>query len=158
MGEQSAGPAVSGLDLVQNHQQAELIADVPHTLKEAGRGCADAALTLNRFNQDRTGAFRNRRLHGVQIIERHMVKAVGERAEANPMGLVRTGSQIGQRPAVERAFARNHPELMGIASVMVVTPDHLDRRLHRLGTRIVEEHRIGKGIGDQQVGNMLLRA
>ena len=82
MGEQLAGAADAGLHLVEDQEQAVLVAELAQAAQALRRHGADAALALDRLDQDGAGLGRDRRLQRLVIAERDLVEALDLRAEA----------------------------------------------------------------------------
>ena len=145
MGEETAGAADAGLHLVENQQQAVLVAQLAQAAQALRRHRTHAALALDRLDQDGGGLGTDGRLQRGMITERHLVEALDLRAEAFKILLLAAGRDRGQRAAVEGAFESDDAETFGVAPDRVILAGHLDRAFERLGTRIGEEHLVGEG-------------
>ena len=111
--EEAAGAAHAGLDLVEDQQQPVLVAELPEVAQLLVRHRADAALALDRLDQDRRGLRADRRLRRLQVAERHLVEAVDLRAEAFEVFLLAAGGERRQRAAVEGAFEGDDAKALG---------------------------------------------
>ena len=104
IGEQLAGAADAGLHLVEDQQQAVLVAELAQRPQELRRHHAHAALAHDRLDQDRGGLRTDRALDRLEVAERHLVEAVDHRAEAFEIFLLPAGGERRQRAAVEGAL------------------------------------------------------
>ena len=105
IGEQVAGAADAGLDLVENQQAGRgRRTACASARKKVVRHHAHAALAHDRLDQDGGGLRPDRFLDRFKIAERHLVEAVDRRAEAFEIFLVAGRGDRGQRAAVEGAF------------------------------------------------------
>ena len=82
VGKQIAGAAHARLHLVENQQQALVVAQLAQRPKEGIRCAAHAALALHRLDQDGGGVRADRLLHGVEIAMRHLVETLQRRTKA----------------------------------------------------------------------------
>ena len=82
IGEQFAGAAHAALHLVEDQQQAVLVAQLAQRPEERRLDDAHAALAHQRLDQDRGGLGADGALDRLEIAKRHMVKALDHRAEA----------------------------------------------------------------------------
>ncbi len=156
VGEQPPAPAHAGLDLVVDQQQIVLVREPAELGQEARPGRADAALALDRLDQDRRGRGPDRRLDPPEVAERHVVEARHVGAEALEMLLLAAGRDGGERAAVECALEGDDPEALRLAALILKAPRHLDRALERLGAGVAEEHGVGERLRDQALGQLLL--
>jgi hypothetical protein len=67
------------------------------------------------------------------------------------------GRDRGHGAAVERALEGDDPEALRLAALEMEAARHLDRAFDRLGTGVAEERRVGEGVGDQTLGELLLQ-
>ena len=156
IGEQLAGPADAALHLVEDQQQAMLVAELAQPLQRLRGEWPDAALALHRLDQDR-GGFRGDRLGGgVDVVERHLVEAVDLGAETFEIFLLAAGGDRRQRAAVEGAFEGDGAVALGMAVDVVIAARGLDRAFQRLGAGIGEEDLVGEGVFDQPLGEPAL--
>ena len=156
MREELAGAADAALDLVEDQEQAVLVAELAQALQRLRREDAHAALALHGLEQDRRGLGSDQLFGGVDVVEGDLVEAVGLRAEAFEIFRLAAGGDRRQRAAVERALEGDGAEALGIAVDVVVAARRLDGALHRLGAGIGEEHLVGEGRGDQPLGEAAL--
>ena len=115
MGEELAGAADAALDLVEDQQQAVLVAELAQAPQRLRREGADAALALHRLEQDRGGLGSDQLLGGVDVVEGDLVEAVDLRAEAFEIFRLAAGGDRRQRAAVEGAFEGDGAEALGMA-------------------------------------------
>ncbi len=144
MGEELAGAADAALDFVEDEQQAVLVAEFAQALQRLGRHGADAALALDRLDQDRGGLGRDRLFGGIEVVEGDLVEAVGLGAEAFEVLLLAAGSDSRERAAMERALEGDGAEALGPAVDIVVAARRLDGAFERLGAGVGEEHLVGE--------------
>src|SRR3546814_6434207 len=76
------GPADTALHFVQDQHQVMLVAQLAQALQEFIGGNADAALALDRFDEETRGIRADRRLCGFEVIEFHVFEARQQRVEA----------------------------------------------------------------------------
>ena len=75
VGEQPAGTPHPALHLVQDQQEIVLVAQLAQLLEEARRRGADAALALDRLDQNGGGLLADRILDLVDLAQRHRIEA-----------------------------------------------------------------------------------
>ncbi|MCY1486270.1 hypothetical protein D9M68_199090 [compost metagenome] len=156
MGEKLAGAADAGLNLVEDQEQAEFVAEGAQFLHEfLGRG-TDAALALDRLDQDRGGLLGDRILDGRDVAERNLVEPWGLWPETFNVLLLTTGGDRRDRAAVEGALEGDDVKLLRLPLGEVVPPRRLDRAFQRFRTGIGEEDPIGKGYGGQAASKTFL--
>jgi hypothetical protein len=115
MGEQLAGAAHAGLDLVEDQQEALVVAERAQSRRKLRWDRADAALALDRLDQDRRRLVGDRRLQRVHVVERNLIEAFDLGAEALEIFRLAAGGDGRQRPAVERALEGDDAEALGMA-------------------------------------------
>src|SRR2546426_3342419 len=135
VGEQRSRAPQPALHLVEDQPHAPPGAQLAHEREPLGIDRADAALALQRLDDHRRGAGRRDR-----VIDRRPILPRDD-AHAGDEGLERLavlrpvgGGERGEQPAVERAREGDDLGLPGPLA------RELERRLVRLGARIVEEH------------------
>ena len=156
VGEQLAGAAHAALHLVEDEQQAVLVAQLAQALQELVGADAHAALALHRLDHDGGRLGPDRLLDGLQVAERHEIEARRRLAEAFQILLVAGGGDGGERAAVEGALEGDDAPALGMAVGEVVAPRQLDGALAGLGAGIAEEHLVGEGRLAQPLGQPLL--
>ena len=144
VGKQFAGAAHAGLHLVEDEQQAVLVAQLAQRPQERRLDDAHAALAHDRLDQDRGGLGADRALGRFEIAKRHLVEAVDHRAEAVEIFLLAAGGERRQRAAVKGALEGDDAVALGRAVRGVIFARDLDRAFHRLGAGIAEEHHVGE--------------
>ena len=154
--EQLAGAAHAGLHLVEEQQQAELVAHRAQALEILDRGGAHAALALHRLHQDGGGLRPDLGAQLVQVLERHVVEAFDVGRVALQVFRVAGGGEAGQRAAVERAVAGDDAVAPGIAEIVVILAHQLEAALDRLDPGIAEEH-LAAGLPREGRGHQPLR-
>ena len=166
VGEKPPRPPHAGLHLVENQQQAVLVADRAQASEEGGRHDPHPALALNRLDHDRGRVRPDRRLHRFEIAEGNLVEALYLGTEPFEIFGLAAGGQGRQRAAVESALERQNPETLGISIDRMALSRHLDRGLVGLRARIgeedeIRERRVGEPPGEalafghlKQVGRM----
>ena len=144
MGEQLAGTADTGLDLVEDQQKAVVVAELAHCTQELGRDFADTALTLDRLDADRCGLRPDGRLQGVQVIGRHLVETGRLRTETLQVLRLAAGRDGRDGTAVEGPFESDDVEAIRLAIVVMVAARALDRRFHGFRAGIHEQDLFGE--------------
>ena len=144
VGEQLAGAPHAGLHLVEDQQQAMLVAQLAQRLEERRLDDAHAALAHDRLDQNRRGLGADRAFGRVEIAERHLIEAVDHRAEPFEIFLLSAGGERRQRAAVEGALESDDAVTFRLTVRRLVFARHLDRAFHRLGAGIAEEHHVGE--------------
>ena len=130
VGEELAGAADAGLHLVEDQQQAVLVAEL--------RASAQAAARRNGRMPPSPwiGSIRIAPVSGpiaaferLEVAERHLVEAFDLGAEAFEVFLLAAGRDGRQRAAVEGALEGDDAEALGMAARRLVLARHLDRGL-----------------------------
>ncbi len=155
IGEEGAAAAIAALDLVEGEDQVVLVAQRAQALHEFLRRDANAALALNRLDQEACGIRPDRRLGRFQIVELHVLEARQQRQEALVHLLLAGRADRRQGPAVEGLVEGDDLEPVGVAPILVIGARRLDRAFDRLGPRVGEEHRVGEGEVDQPLRQVL---
>ena len=142
--EERPGAADAGLHLVEAEERAVLGGELGGGGEEAGRRGVDAALALDRLDQDQAGVGPDGRLERRDVVQRREGHAGDERLERRALRGLAGRRERAHRPAVERVLERDDPRLAGrLARV-------LDRRLDRLGARVAEERlRAAEALGEE---------
>ena len=155
IGEQPPGAPETGLHLVEDQQQAVLVAQLAQAAQEGRRRNAHAALALDRLDQDGGGLRPDGLLDRIEIAERDLVEALDRGAEAFEILLVAGRRDGRERAAVEGALEGDDAVALGLARRRLIFARHLDRAFERLGAGIREEHRVGKARLAQPIGQPL---
>ncbi len=146
------------LDLVEDEQDARLVAELAQSGQIAVVGHVDPAFALDRLDEDGGGPAVDRALESLEVIEVDVLEAPGQRLEAVVVLLLRRGRDRRQGPAVK---ATPHADdVAAIARSVLLGPltGELDRRLVGLGARVREEHAVGEGMLAEELGELgLLR-
>ena len=145
MGEQAPGAAHAALHLVEQEQDALLIAKGPQIPQERPGHFAHAALAHDRLDHDSGGGVANGSLNGADIAGCDMVEAIDGRAEALEMLGLAAGRDGGKRPAVEGALEGDEAVALGRSLAEMIAARDLHRAFNRLGAGIGEEHVVGEG-------------
>ena len=152
MGEQATRAAHARLDLVEDEQNAFVVAQLAQRPEEGMRRRADAALTLQRLDQDAGGGRTDGFFHGFDVAERDLIEAVERRAEAFEIFRSTRRGQCRQRATMKRALKSDDAEFLRMALGRMVATRDLDRTLHRFSAGIAEEHRVRKAVLAQPCG------
>jgi hypothetical protein len=107
MGEQLAGPSHTALHLIEDQQDAMLVAQLaqaPQTLRGHG---AQAALALNRLDQNAGGLIGDGGLQRLVIAKGHLIEPAHIGAEALHVFFLPARGDGRQRAAMEGAFERD---------------------------------------------------
>jgi hypothetical protein len=132
-----------------------LVARLAQPFEELLARRTDAALALDRLDQEAGGMLVDQRQCPGQIVELGIFEARQQRLE--PVAHLRLVGRADRAecPAVEGGVKRDQVMPLGIAVHEVIAPRGLDRAFHRLGARIGEEHRVGKTRIDQPLREVL---
>ena len=155
VGVHPAGPGVAALHLVEDQHQVVGVGEAAQALHELGAGRADAALALDRLDQEAGGVPAHRRLGGLEIVELDDLEAGQQRREAVAQLVLVGGADRAERAAVEGAGEGDQLVLVGPAVMVVVAARGLDRALDRLGAAVGEEDGVGEGEVDQPLRERL---
>ena len=110
VGEQLAGAAHAALHLVEDQQQAVLVAELAQRLEELRRHGAHAALALHRLDQDRRGLRADRALDRFEVAERRPDRSLRPAGRSlRDISALPAGGDGRERAAVERAFEGDDP-------------------------------------------------
>ena len=149
MREEFARAADTCLHFVEHQQEAVLIAELAQAFETLRRHGADAALALDRLDQDRARLRTNGLFQSLMIAEGHLIKAVNGRAEAFEIFLVAAGRDGRQRAPVEGPFKSDDPVFFRMSAGGLIFARHFDRQFHRLGAGIGEEDEIRERFVDK---------
>ena len=107
VGEPLAGPAQAGLDLVEDQQDAPLVAEPADPFEVAGSREVDPPFALDRLDHDGGGLVVERGGQGLQVVVRDVREAGDHRLEAGVILGLGRGREGGVGPAVEAALHRH---------------------------------------------------
>ena len=148
--EPPAGAAEPGLDLVDHHQRAGLVADLADRRAGSRRGagltppspCTGSISTAATDGVDGLG-------DGVDVAPRDVVEALGHRLERLVLGRLAGRRERRQRAAVEAAERADDD----VAAAAAVLAGQLERALDGLGAGVGEEDLavVAGGLGEQAV-------
>ena len=156
IGEELAGAADAGLHLVEDEQQAVLVAERAELAQELAGDEADAALALDRLDHDRRGLGPDRRLDRLEVAERHLVEALGGGPKPSRyFGLPVAASVASVRPW-KAPGEGDDARALGMAADELIAPRRLDGALDRFGAGIAEEDLVGEGLAHELGGERLL--
>ncbi len=151
VGVELTGAGDAALNLVEHQHQIMLVAGGAKAGEEFVRAGADAALALNRLDQETGRVLVDRGQRRAEVVELDHLEPRKQRREAvDHLGLIGRADRR-HRPAVERIRETDQIVLVRIALGVMIFARGLDRAFDRLDARIGEEHRVGEG----QVGEPL---
>ena len=150
-GEQRPRAAHAGLDLVEDQEQAMLVAQGAEPLQALGRHRADAAFPLDRLDHDGAGRGADGGVQRLVVAERNDVEPGQQRVESLDHLLAADGGNSGHGPAMERTLEGDDPVAFRIAARPVEATGHLDAGFDRLRTGIAHEHGVGESLRHQPV-------
>jgi hypothetical protein len=146
--------ADASLDLVEDQQCADRIRGVAGGPQVLIRQRMDAALSLDRLKQDGRGERPDRHAQGVDVVDRHVEEAFGQRGERRLVLRLAGGGQRPEGAPVERVGERDD----GVrAALSAVPPRELDGRLVRLRPGVREEGAVERRAREERVGQLQLR-
>ena len=154
---ESAGAAHAALHLVEDEHQARFVCERTQALQELVRRRMDAALALDRLDQQGRGLVADCGTGRIQIIEIHLVEGIHGRLESLEVLGLRARRDGRKRPPVKGVAEGDHAVALGRAAAGLVDARELDRALHRLGAGIAEQHTVGEGRGGEPLGEARLR-
>ena len=144
-GEERPRPAYPRLDLVRNHEEPFLIANPPDPPEIPGIGNDDAALPLDRLDENAAGFLRHGRLQRRKVVVRHIPESLRKRCKADVKSFLRRRRHGRQRPAVEGVLHRD--QFISASHVFRgVLPGEFDRRLVGLRPAVAEERLVERRI------------
>src|SRR5262249_24091145 len=134
----------TGLDLVQDEEDAFLPGQGPKVLKELLIRGDDPALALDHLDEDGGGVVMDEFLHAVDIIEVGEDKAWQQRFQSFLVLHLAGGGNGAESPAMERTM-----ETDDLVFVLLLSPEIFPRELQGcligLSARITEEYLLGEG-------------
>ncbi len=142
LGQQRAGAAEPGLDLVQDQQHIVFGAERAGARQVAWRRDDHAGLALDRLDQEGRGVGGDGGRQRVRVAVGDDPEAGGERPEFVARGLVGAEADHREGAAVEVAVADDDLGLARRHALHLVGPfaGHLQRALDRLGARVHRQH------------------
>ncbi len=144
--EQFARAPEAGLNLVIDQEHAGLVAQFPQSAQADMRYGAHAALTLDRFDHDRSRLRRHRRAHRLVIPEGNLVEPLCLGPETFQILGLATRSDGAEGAPVKGAGEGEDAIALGLALQIMIAPRHLDGGLIGLRTGIAEHHLIGETV------------
>ena len=150
-----AGPPHAALDLVKHEQQAAFVARLAQAMHERRARGTDAALALDRFDQESRRRIVDQRECRVEIVERGIGETGQQRLESVAQFDLVGCADRTDRAAVECAFECDQRRSLRIVRHIVIAPRGLDGAFDRFGARIGEEHRVGKRQVDEPLRERL---
>ena len=157
VGEEAPCATHAALHLVEDEHQPCLVGEGAQVLKERVGRRMDAALALDRLDQQRRCLVADGRAGRVEIIEIDLVEGIDHRLEALEVLGLSARRDGRERPPVEGVAEGDHAVAFGRAAAGLIDARELDRALHRLRTGIAEEHTVGEGRGCKPLGEARLR-
>ncbi len=153
VGVQVPGTSRASLNLVEDEQRADLVAQLPQPLEEAFGGRVHAALALDRLYQDGGGLRTGEPPRGLQVAEGGVDEAAGHGAETLLEGRLPGGGEASVGPAVKGSREGQDLVLVGAVLRLSVLARELYGRLYALRAGVAEEHlvevrRVGEHPGD----------
>ena len=139
VGPELAGASHACLDLVENEEDARLIAELAEAGQVAVVGHDDAALALDGLDEHGGRPAVDGALEGLQVVVGDVLEAGGKRLEAVVVLLLGGRRHRGQRPAVEAAVHADDVAAVASAVLLGPLPGELDGRLVGLRARVREE-------------------
>ena len=134
--EPAPGAAQSGLDLVHDQQDVPIGAHLTHPGQVVRRRHHHPGLAQDGFEEDRPHPVRvARSFHGIEVVERHVIKALEHRQERRLFVCLAGRGQRGHGPAVEGIPCRHHPE----STRSRPPPGQFQGALVGLGSGVAEE-------------------
>ena len=155
--EEPAGAAHAALHLVEDQHQARFVGERTQALQELVRRRMDAALALDRLDQQRRGLVAHRGAGRIQVVEVHLVEGIHGRLEALEVLGLRAGRDGRERPPVEGVAESHHAVARRRTAAGLIDACELDRALHRLRAGIAEEHAVREGRGGEPLRKARLR-
>ena len=139
------GASHSALNLIQNQQDIPFFAQRLHLLHEFPVGRINAAFTLHRFKQYRTGFFRNQIFHTVEIV--HFCKAdiPDHRPEGFPVTRIARYRQSAHRPSMEGMFHGDDFMIRSPVLQISIFPRRLNGSFHRFRPAVRKKYPIHAG-------------
>ena len=132
---QRPGASEPGLDLVDHHQGADLVAQLADPAEVLVARRVHATLALDRLDQHGGDRTVDRGPHRIEVAPRHVTEPFGHRLERLVFGRLAGGRERRQGASVEAAERADHR----VTAPATVLAGQLDRALDRLGTRVREE-------------------
>src|SRR5262249_3187896 len=151
------GATHASLHLIEQEQNALVVAKGPQVPEEGPGHLAHAALTHDRLDHDASGLLSNGVLHSADVAGGDMVEALDRRPAAFKMLWLAPGSDGGEGSPVKRALEGHEAVALGLSLFEVITARHLHRAFNCLGAGIGEERVVGEGYLTESVGQPLLR-
>src|SRR5262245_43089876 len=157
IGPEPPGPRDAGLDLVDDEERARLVAELAQPAQVVVVGQVHAALALDAFHDDASGAVVDRALHRAQVVVGHVLEA-GHQGLKAVLVLLLAGRRQGREGApVERVAGGHELDAVRRDPLACILAGDLERRLVGLGAGVREEHAVGERMLDEQLGQVDLR-
>jgi len=155
MGKQLAGTSNACLNLIENQQDAVVVAELPQRTQEFGLHFADATLALDRFDGDRRRLWPNHGLQCVEITRRHLIEAWRLRSKAFKVFRLTAGCDRRERPSMKSALEGYNVKPFGLPVVVVIPAGALDRRFHSFRAGVHEQNLVCETCINETLGKTL---
>ena len=154
--EQFAGAAESRLHLVEQQQQAVLVAHLPNAHQHVVGKHANAAFALDWLEQDRGGLGSDRGAQRGQVAEGHVVEAGNDRFVALRQLRLAAGGDRRHGASMEGIGKADDAPASGRGGRLEIAAHELQRKVDRLAARVREKRLVGEARGANAIGETLL--
>ena len=152
IGIQLTGTAHAGLHFIENQYRVVTIAQLTQPLQERFLCRKNAALTLHRLDNYRTGGVVDQFAGGLQIVINTVTDIRRQRCEILRVSRLAARADGKERAPVEGIFKRHDTALVGTKLVVGIFARQLQRRFVGFRPRVTEKDFFGKRRVDQFFG------
>ena len=157
VGVQVAGTPGTALDFIEDQQRIVLVTQLTQSFEECLLAGDDAALALQRLDDDRAGVIAHQLAHGVEIVEFGVLDTARNRPEALGILGLATDADGEEGAAMEGLTEGDDLVLLLAMGVVGETTRQLERGLVGLTTGGAEVDLVGEGALGQRLGQRQCR-